>query len=58
MKPHTAAKFFGDESAVATWRDVYWIDTSVLVESHRTYHRFDIIPQFWGWLDQQLDLGS
>ena len=33
--------------------DVYWLDTSVLIESRRKYHKRERLPQFWSWLDKQ-----
>lgn len=33
--------------------NVYWLDTSVLVESRRKYHTRERVPQFWAWLDKQ-----
>lgn len=38
--------------------DVYWLDTSVLVESRRKYHKKDRLPQFWTWLDKQFRDGG
>ena len=37
--------------------DIYWLDTSVLIESKRKYHKRERLPQFWTWLDKQLRAG-
>ncbi len=36
---------------------VYWIDTGVLVQNRRTFHRRERVPQFWHWLSDQIDAG-
>ncbi len=32
---------------------VYWVDSSVLIQSRHKYHTKERIPQFWIWLDKQ-----
>lgn len=36
---------------------VYWIDTGVLVQNRRRFHRKERVPKFWEWLSAQIDAG-
>jgi len=36
---------------------IYWIDSSVLIQSRHKYHTKERVPQFWSWLDGKLDSG-
>lgn len=31
----------------------FLVDTNIFVDAHRRYYGFDIVPSFWGFLDQQ-----
>jgi hypothetical protein len=39
-------------------KPVYWIDTSVLVQSKDRYHTMKRLPQFWEWINSRIEDGS
>lgn len=36
---------------------IYWLDSSVLIQSRHKYHTKERVPEFWQWLDEKLDAG-
>jgi hypothetical protein len=37
---------------------VFWVDASVLIQAERKYYPFKRVPQFWAFIDQQLQSGN
>src|SRR5690348_12565208 len=38
-------------------RVVYWLDTGFLVQNRRRLHPKVRVPQFWEWVETQIELG-
>jgi hypothetical protein len=36
----------------------HWLDAGVLIQAANRYYKLDLVPQFWNFLDAQLDIGT
>ena len=36
----------------------YWLDSNVFIQAKNGYYRFNVVPAFWTWIDEQSDTGN
>lgn len=37
---------------------MFLVDTNILVDAHRRYYAFDLVPSFWAFLDENFEAGN